>query len=71
MCLLRRLELRLKEAPYLAGDDLSVADITIACCLRPLVTTVIGEMERKNFPSVCAWMEKLYTSVESRHGRDV
>ena len=42
---------------------MSLADITIACCLRPLMMTVLGEVERKNFPSVCAWMEKMFSSV--------
>ena len=63
MLLLRRMELRLKESPFFAGEEMSLADITIACCLRPLMMTVLGEVERKNFPSVCAWMEKMFSSV--------
>ena len=63
MLLLRRMELRLKESPFFAGEKMSLADITIACCLRPLMMTVLGEVERKNFPSVCAWMEKMFSSV--------
>lgn len=60
---LRSLEVRLKESPYLAGDELSVADIIIASCIRPLFMYVFGEVERKNSPSMCEWMNKLYTSV--------
>ena len=63
MLLLRRMELRLKESPFFAGEEMSLADLTIACFLRPLMMTVLGEVERKNFPSVCAWMEKMYSSV--------
>ncbi|OAO18056.1 elongation factor 1-gamma [Blastocystis sp. ATCC 50177/Nand II] len=63
MLLLRRMELRLKESPFFAGEEMSLADITIACCLRPLMMTVLGEVERKNFPSVCAWMEKMFSSA--------
>lgn len=60
---LRSLEVRLKESPYLAGDELSIADIIIAACIRPLFMYVFGEVERKNSPSMCEWMNKLYTSV--------
>ena len=62
---LRKLEVRLKESPYLAGEELSIADIIVAACLRPLVMFVFGEVERKNSPSMCEWIGKLYSSVLS------
>ena len=42
---------------------MTIADIAIACCLRPLFMLVFGEVERKNNPCLCAWITKLYTSV--------
>ena len=63
MQLLRQLEVRLKDSPYLAGEECSVADIAVASCLRPLFVSVFGEMERKNSPSMSAWVQKLYASV--------
>ena len=63
MQLLRQLEVRLKDSPYLAGEECSIADIAVASCLRPLFVSVFGEMERKNSPSMSAWVQKLYTSV--------
>ena len=63
MQLLRQLEVRLKDSPYLAGDACSIADIAVASCLRPLFVSVFGEMERKNSPSMSAWVQKLYASV--------
>ncbi|KAK8808725.1 hypothetical protein WA588_004369 [Blastocystis sp. NMH] len=62
MQLLRQLEVRLKDSPYLAGEECSIADIAVASCLRPLFVSVFGEMERKNSPSMSAWVQKLYTS---------
>ena len=62
---LRKLEVRLKESPYLAGEELSIADIIVAACLRPLFMFVFGEVERKNSPSMCEWIGKLYSSVLS------
>ena len=63
MQMLRQLEVRLKDSPYLAGDECSIADIAVASCLRPLFMLVFGEMERKNSPSMSAWVQKLYASV--------
>lgn len=63
MQLLRQLEVRLKESPYLAGEECSIADIAVASCLRPLFIHVFGEMERKNSPSMSSWVQKLYASV--------
>ena len=63
MQLLRQLEVRLKDSPYLTGEECSIADIAVASCLRPLFVSVFGEMERKNSPSMSAWVQKLYTSV--------
>lgn len=60
---LRKLEVRLKESVYLVGDEISIADIIVAACLRPLFIHVFGEVERKNSPSMCEWINKLYTSV--------
>ena len=60
---LRKLELRLKEVPYLAGETMTIADLVIASCLRSLFTLVFGEVERKNSPSMSAWVTNLYSSV--------
>lgn len=60
---LRKLEVRLKESAYLAGEEVSAADLIVAACLRPLFMYVFGEVERKNSPSMCEWIQKLYTSV--------
>ncbi|CBK22517.2 uncharacterized protein [Blastocystis hominis] len=63
MMLLRKIEVRLKESPFLAGNDLSIADIAVGTCLRPLFVHVLGEVERKNNQSMCVWIEKLYKSA--------
>ncbi|KAK8799196.1 hypothetical protein WA171_005943, partial [Blastocystis sp. BT1] len=62
MLSLRKLEVALKETPYLTGDNVTIADIIIGCCLRPLFMLVFGEVERKNNPCLCAWISKLYAS---------
>ena len=63
MLILRKLEMRLKESVYLVSEEVSVADIMIADCLCPLFMYAFGEVERKNFPSMNAWIQKLYSSV--------
>lgn len=63
MLILRKLEMRLKESVYLVSEEVSIADIMIADCLRPLFMYAFGEVERKNFPSMNAWIQKLYSSV--------
>ena len=60
---LRKLELRLKETPYLTGETMTIADLVIASCLRSLFMLVFGEVERKNSPSMSAWVTNLYSSV--------
>lgn len=62
---LRKLEVRLKESAYLAGNEVTIADIIVASCLRPLFMFVFGEVERKNSPSMCEWIQKMYSSVLS------
>lgn len=66
MLLLRKIEVRLKESPFLAGDEPSIADIAIGTCLRPLFVHVLGEVERRNNQNMCVWIEKLYKSVSLR-----
>ena len=66
MLLLRKIEVRLKESPFLAGNDLSIADIAVVTCLRPLFVHVFGEVERKNNQNMCVWIDKLYKSVRMR-----
>ena len=63
MLILRKLEMRLKESVYLVSEEVSVADIMIADCLRPLFMYAFGEVERKNFLSMNSWIQKLYSSV--------
>ena len=63
MLILRKLEMRLKESVYLVNEEVSIADIMIADCLRPLFMYAFGEEERKNFPSMNTWIQKLYSSV--------
>ena len=63
MVALRKLEIRLKESPYLAGETMTIADVVIAACLRALFMLVFGEVERKNSPSMSAWIASLYSSV--------
>ena len=65
MMLLRKIEVRLKESPFLAGEELSIADIAVGTCLRPLFVNVLGEVERKNNQNMCVWIDKLYKSVRS------
>ena len=70
MLSLRKLEVGLKETPYITGDNVTIADIIIACCLRPLFMLVFGEVERKNNPCLCTWIAKLYASVRERREYD-
>lgn len=63
MAAMRKLELRLKDSPCLVTEDITLADIIIGTCLRPLFMQVFGEVERKNNQNMCVWIDKLYNSV--------
>merc|ERR1711920_633975 len=52
------MEDRLKGAEYLAGDYLSLADITIVCALREGFARVFDPNFRKPYPKVCAWFNR-------------
>ena len=62
MAAMRKLELRLKDSPCLVTEDITLADIIIGTCLRPLFMQVFGEVERKNNQNMCVWIDKLYNS---------
>ena len=56
------LESRLNGKKHLVGDQLSLADITIATCLSIVFTTLLGEEERKPYPNLTAWYVALATA---------
>ena len=63
MSCLHKIELGLKSMDYLAGDEVSLADLVLATCLRPLFMTVLGTAERKNNQRLCEWIDRIYKSV--------
>lgn len=40
---------------FLVGEELSIADLSIATGLSVVLTTLLGEEERKAYPTVTAW----------------
>jgi elongation factor 1-gamma len=54
---LQQLEDRLKKSPFLIGDFVSLADITVVCSLKEAFTRIFDPAFRKPFPKVCAWYE--------------
>ncbi len=52
---LKVLEGQLSGRKFLVGDELSIADISIATGVAIVLTTLLGEEERKAYPNVNAW----------------
>lgn len=49
------LESHLSGKKFLVGEELSIADLSIATGLSVVLTTLLGEEERKAYPTVTAW----------------
>lgn len=52
---LKVLESHLSGKKFLVGEELSIADLSIATGLSVVLTTLLGEEERKAYPTVTAW----------------
>ncbi len=49
------LEAHLAGKKFLVGDSLSIADLSIATAMSVVLTTLLGEEERKAYPNIVAW----------------
>ncbi|OMJ79660.1 hypothetical protein SteCoe_20280 [Stentor coeruleus] len=52
-------EQRLKKSPYIVGNSLTIADISLACALTWAFRVVFDEKYRKPLPALCAWYAKV------------
>lgn len=57
--MLKILDNQLKTTKFLAGNDLSVADVVIAVHLRYLFSLVIDEVTRNQVPNATKWFVNL------------
>lgn len=53
---LEGLERGLAGRTFLVGEAITLADIVLAECIRPLLESVLGEQDRKPFSSVVRWL---------------
>lgn len=52
---LKVLEGQLSGKKFIVGEELSIADLSIAAGVSVVLTTLLGEEERKAYPNVTAW----------------
>ena len=50
-----QLNAALQNKTYLVGNELSIADSTVAVCLKPAFENILGEAEREKYPNLVAW----------------
>jgi len=58
---LARMELQLKETPYLVGDALSLADIALVAYTRK---AHMGGFDMREFPAVQAWVKRVEAALD-------
>merc|ERR1712183_895651 len=56
-----QLNAALQNNTYLVGDKLSIADSTVAVCLKPAFENILGDTEREKYPNIVRW----YLAVSS------
>jgi len=61
---LKIVDSQLKKTPYLAGAELTIADISLIGTVRLLLRLVIDEKARTPIPHVVQWYERLFTHKE-------
>ncbi|CAK82501.1 unnamed protein product (macronuclear) [Paramecium tetraurelia] len=52
---LKQLEGHFKNSPYLVGDKLTIADVTLIVRIAPFFILLIDEKTRKSYPSLMKW----------------
>lgn len=58
------LEDSLERQTYLAGDRLTIADLSMTCALLPLFQHVVARSKRELYPNVMAWFDGIVAMDE-------
>lgn len=61
---LRIAEAQLSKTPYLAGNEITLADIALIGTIRLLLRFVYDEKARTAIPHLVQWYERLFTHAE-------
>lgn len=61
---LKIVEAQLSKTHYLAGNDVSIADIALVGGIRLYLRLVLDEKNRASIPHVVQWYERLFTHAE-------
>lgn len=61
---LRIVDAQLKKTPYLAGNEITIADISIIQYIRLALRLFLVEKSRATIPHVVQWYERLFTHKE-------
>lgn len=61
---LKIVEAQLKKTPYLAGNDISIADMTLLPSVRLALRLFLDEKARASIPHVVQWHERLFSHKE-------
>ena len=64
-------EAHLTGKKFLVGDELSIADLSIAPALNVVLTTLLGEEERKTYPNIVAWYLSLVATDATIGSKDL
>jgi len=61
---LKIVDAQLKKTPYLGGNEISIADITLIGSIRLALRLFLHEKARASIPHVVQWLERLFTHKE-------
>jgi glutathione S-transferase len=58
------IEAQLKKTPYLAGNEITIADIAVFTNIRIALRLFLDEKARAIIPNVVQWYERVFTHKE-------